>query len=122
VRVLAPAEMARVRAEVKQLRCSGCGAMIDLARDNACSYCGAPIAILDANAVETALRDWAAQAEQHDEQRARVAAMLAESMPQLPAHCLPLAADPGRPNPGLDLIDGGIAGIGGLLRGMGLEL
>jgi hypothetical protein len=122
VRMLAPAEMARVRAEIKQLRCSGCGATVDLERDSACPYCGAPIAILDANAVETALRQWAALAEQREEQRARVAAMLSEHAWQLPQHCLPLSAGPGTPDRGSDLIDKGIAAVGGLLAGVGLAL
>jgi hypothetical protein len=118
VRELAPAELARVRAEVKQVRCSGCGAMVDITKDNACSYCGAPIAILDADAVEAALRQWAAQAAQP----ARLAVTLSERMPQLPQHCLPLGPCPGQPNPGVDLIDGGIAAVGSLLSGMGLKL
>jgi hypothetical protein len=70
VRALAPAELVRVRAEVKQIRCSGCGA---------------PIAILDTDAVEKSLRQWTAQAVERDEQRARLAAMLSERKPQLPA-------------------------------------
>jgi hypothetical protein len=58
VRSLTPAEFGRVRAELKFVRCSSCGAPIDLQRDTACSFCKAPLAILDADAVEKALREW----------------------------------------------------------------
>ncbi|HSD41446.1 MAG TPA: hypothetical protein VLD36_06230 [Burkholderiales bacterium] len=58
VRSLTPAELGRVRAELKVVRCSSCGAPIDLQRDTACSFCKAPLAILDADAVEKALREW----------------------------------------------------------------
>src|SRR5262249_30232221 len=45
VRSLSPAEIDRLKASVKQVRCSSCGAPIDVERDAACHYCGAPIAI-----------------------------------------------------------------------------
>ena len=122
VRELAPAELTRVRAQLKQVRCSGCGAMVDIARESACSYCGAPVAILDADAVEAALRQWTAQAVEREEQRARLVAMLAERVPQLPDHCLALGACADTPKHGVDLIDGGIRAVGGLLQGMGYKL
>ena len=125
VRVLAPAELVRVRAEVKQISCSGCGAAIDLERESVCSFCGAPIAILDAGAVERALRQWTAEMVERDDQHARLAAMLSERMPQLPARCLPLGAnagaDPRGPDRGVDLIDGGITAVSRLLHGLGFE-
>jgi hypothetical protein len=58
VRSLSPAELARVRAELKTVRCSGCGAPIDLERESKCGFCSAPIAILDPDAVERAVRMW----------------------------------------------------------------
>ena len=51
VRSLSPVEIDRLKASVKQVRCSSCGAPIDVEHDAACRYCGAPIAILDADAV-----------------------------------------------------------------------
>lgn len=122
VRALAPAEMERVRAEIKQVRCSGCGANVDLARESACSHCGAPIAILDANAVESALREWSAQAEQRDEQRERLGALVSEAIPKLSNHCLGLRACPDQPAHAHDLIESGITGIGGLVDAMGFAL
>ena len=64
VRTLSPAEVNRLRAVVAQVRCSSCGAPVDLARDMECSYCHAPIAILDADAVGKTIAELeAAQAE-----------------------------------------------------------
>jgi Zn-finger nucleic acid-binding protein len=71
VRSLNRAELARVRAEVKQVQCSGCGAPIDLERAIACTFCQAPVAILDADAVEKALREWSAEAARQDGERRR---------------------------------------------------
>jgi hypothetical protein len=55
VRSLSPAEVQRLRATVTQVRCSSCGAPIDIERDAACGYCHAPLAILDADAVQRTL-------------------------------------------------------------------
>jgi hypothetical protein len=58
VRTLTPAELRHVRAQVSQLRCSDCGAPIDLERDTQCNYCHAPVSFLDPDAVEKAIRMW----------------------------------------------------------------
>jgi hypothetical protein len=58
VRSLSPVELARVRVELKTVRCSGCGAPIDLERESKCGFCRAPIAILAPDAVERAVRMW----------------------------------------------------------------
>ena len=55
VRSLSQPEVESLKAVVKQVRCSGCGAAVDLARDAACSFCRSPIAVLDAQAVEKTL-------------------------------------------------------------------
>jgi hypothetical protein len=55
VRSLSPLEIDSLRATVKQVRCSGCGAPVDVARDAACGFCRSPLSILDAAAVEKAL-------------------------------------------------------------------
>lgn len=62
VRSLNPAEIARVRAEIRQVQCSGCGAPIDLERGARCGHCGAPVAVLDAEAVEKAVRMYSSAA------------------------------------------------------------
>jgi Zn-finger nucleic acid-binding protein len=58
VRVVTPQEIGRLRLDVRQACCSGCGAPIDLARQERCEHCLAPITVLDADAVERAARAW----------------------------------------------------------------
>jgi DNA-directed RNA polymerase subunit RPC12/RpoP len=65
VRELSQAEQNRVRAELKEVQCSSCGAPVDLMKAFRCEHCGSPIAVLDADAVEKTLR----QLEQADEKR-----------------------------------------------------
>lgn len=62
VRSLSSAEIERLRAAVKQVRCSGCGAPVDVAKDAACGFCRAPLSILDPDAVNDALARWQAAA------------------------------------------------------------
>lgn len=51
VRPLPKLELERLRKAVGTVRCNGCGAAIDLAKDAACPYCRAPIAVLDPDAL-----------------------------------------------------------------------
>jgi endogenous inhibitor of DNA gyrase (YacG/DUF329 family) len=51
IRPLAPAELARLRATIRTVGCSSCGAPVDLEHDSACPYCRTPIAILDPDAL-----------------------------------------------------------------------
>lgn len=55
VRQLSDAEIGELAAKVGTVRCTGCGAPIDIRRDHACGHCRSPIAILDPSAVEQAL-------------------------------------------------------------------
>ena len=55
VRSLNPAEQQRVKAEVKSVQCSSCGAPVDLAKGFQCGHCGSPITVLDAEAVQRTL-------------------------------------------------------------------
>ena len=65
VRSLTGPEIERLKVTIAQVRCSSCGAPVELGRDPQCAYCRAPIAILDAQAVQRAL------AELDDEERRR---------------------------------------------------
>ena len=55
VRSVTPVEIERLRATVAQVRCSSCGAPVDIARDAECRYCHAPISVLDVDAVRKTL-------------------------------------------------------------------
>jgi len=65
VRTLTPVEQARVRAELKTVQCSSCGAPVDLGVGFECGHCGAPISVLDADAVEKTLKELSAADARH---------------------------------------------------------
>lgn len=85
VRQIGGAELKQIKADIGVVRCAGCGAPVDIQKDSACPFCHAPIAILDPQAVESALTGLQRESEkrtspQHsellanalvDEQRAR---------------------------------------------------
>ena len=52
VRPLSPQQLAELRATVKMLNCSNCGAPIDLVEASACAHYGTPISILDVAQIE----------------------------------------------------------------------
>jgi hypothetical protein len=105
VRSLTEPEIATLRAQVQQIRCSGCGAAIDLGNDSACPYCRAPISMLDAEAVDKALRTLQqAETERVTVDPARVAEALA-GIALDHSRSLPWPADNGR---GADLVSLGI--------------
>ena len=67
VRPLPPAEIDRLRRTVGTIRCSGCGAAIDLATDTACRYCRAPVSVLDPDALSRTVEALtAAEARRHE--------------------------------------------------------
>ena len=53
VRALSPAELATLKLHVRTVRCSGCGAPVDLGRDMVCRYCRGSVEALDPDVVET---------------------------------------------------------------------
>jgi hypothetical protein len=55
VRQLTRVEVKELSVRIGVIRCTGCGAPVDIRKDSACGHCRAPIAILDAHAVEAAL-------------------------------------------------------------------
>ena len=58
VRQLTASEINELRKKVGVVRCTSCGAPIDIRQDNACGHCRSPIAILDPEAVEQALASY----------------------------------------------------------------
>ena len=61
IRAPSPAELAKLRATVRQINCSQCGAPVDLVLESACSHCGAAIALIDPEGVAKALRELSAE-------------------------------------------------------------
>jgi Zn-finger nucleic acid-binding protein len=67
VRNLSPRELADLRARIRQVNCSNCGAPVDLDGHVACDYCRAPVSMLDAAQVQTTLRDLHAAADRRQQ-------------------------------------------------------
>ncbi|WP_342616589.1 hypothetical protein [Rhodoferax sp. GW822-FHT02A01] len=78
VRQLTAQERADLAAEIGSVRCSGCGAAVDIRKDSVCSYCHAPVVVLDPHALQTAIDSLqSAQSKQHSvEQDAVVDALM----------------------------------------------
>lgn len=69
VRTLAPHEIKTLSAKVKQVRCSSCGASVNIEHDTSCTHCGSAIAVLDRDAVTKALATYDAQAREMETRR-----------------------------------------------------
>ncbi len=57
IRPLDARELARLAQNVKTIRCSSCGAPVDLATSTTCSYCKSPLMVLDPAAVSRTLAE-----------------------------------------------------------------
>jgi hypothetical protein len=57
IRPLDPRELERLKASVKTIRCSSCGAPVSVERSTVCGYCQAPIMALDPDAVQKTLAE-----------------------------------------------------------------
>jgi hypothetical protein len=123
VRTLNPAELIRVRTQIKQLMCSACGAPIDLQTESKCSFCAAPIAVLDADAVEKGMRTWIEAQRKSDPQT------LAEAMKTLDSASFqattkaqdlsPTGLLLSHIQPGSDLLQVGIGLLGDIFKSFG---
>ncbi len=134
VRAPTVTELQQVRVQVRQITCSECGAPIDLEHEQQCKYCHAPIAFLDPDAVEKAMRMYADK----DQHRApspspeALAAALRQSPPRpaprsgslslrLGQQILMAGRDPRFDEPvgelAVDLVGWGILAIGRLFEG-----
>lgn len=66
VRQLNGAEIAELAKQVQVIRCSGCGAPVDIRRENTCGHCRSPIVILDPDAVRDALAGYGEKAKRQE--------------------------------------------------------
>jgi hypothetical protein len=82
IRSLQAHEIRALSVTVKQIRCSSCGAPVNIENDSSCTHCGSPVAVLDEAAVEKALGALQAQEIQRTTwDPARMNAILAASPP-----------------------------------------
>lgn len=111
VRQLAPMEIKALAARVGTIHCSGCGAPVDIRTEAVCSHCSAPIAILDHEAVETALAGYHTREVANDR---RDPEALADALLEIERQRKPLRDAKRTPELGLgaDIGDLVIAGIG----------
>jgi hypothetical protein len=58
VRELTPAERTKLAVSVKQIKCSGCAAPVDLGKTDACGYCRAPVSVFDRDAAKKAIEHY----------------------------------------------------------------
>jgi hypothetical protein len=127
VRSLTTAEIARVRSQVRQINCSECGAPIDLEHASDCQYCHAPIAFLDPDAVEKAVKMWSDA--DHRRHLGPTPQALGDVLQRIQFSHAPSAAAPDAhlgnlllagmaAGAGLDLVSLGIHAIGRLFEGV----
>ena len=55
VRELTQIERAKLATSVQQIKCSGCGAPVDIGKTDACQYCRAPVSVFDRDAAKKAI-------------------------------------------------------------------
>lgn len=47
IQPLSPQQVAELRAKIRMINCSNCGAPVDLVKDSGCRHCGSPLIMLD---------------------------------------------------------------------------
>jgi uncharacterized protein YbaR (Trm112 family) len=57
IRPLSPAELDKLRRNVRSVTCSSCGAPVDLGAGSTCPYCRAPLSMLDATQVNATVEE-----------------------------------------------------------------
>ena len=117
IRAPSRAELLRLRAIVKQIACSQCGAPIDLAKDNACQHCGAAVALIDPEGVAKALHELSAGAAMAGPADATTGARLSDAQIDAIFNAARLRESEGTS----DLVAIGAAAIGGLLGALMLS-
>lgn len=65
VRELSINERNKLAATVKQIRCSGCGAAVNIGKVDACEYCRAPVSVFDRDAAKKAIEHYLQERRKH---------------------------------------------------------
>ena len=118
VRPLAPAELAELRAKVRMIQCSSCGAPVDLGAGSECGHCHAPVSMLDPRQVETVVRDLKLAEERRTTEDPLLAARLLGdrlTVDRLFRDPRPVWAGDGGP---IGLVEAGIAAVAGLFASL----
>jgi hypothetical protein len=107
-------ELAELRAKVRMIQCSSCGAPVDLGTGSACAHCRAPVSMLDPKQVETVVRDLKLAEERRTTEDPLLAARLVGdrlAVDRLFREPRPVWASDGS---GFGLVEAGLAAIAGL--------
>jgi endogenous inhibitor of DNA gyrase (YacG/DUF329 family) len=110
-------ELARLRATVREITCSQCGAPIDLATDSSCPFCHAPVTLIDPDGLAKAVHELSLRPSDPPAQSSSATtAGAAMHEAQMKAIFDPdrIARSDGRN----DLVSIGAGAIGGLLAGL----
>jgi Zn-finger nucleic acid-binding protein len=57
IRGLTPAEITELRRHVQSVKCTGCGAAVDVRTTSACTFCRAPIAMIDPDQLQRTIAE-----------------------------------------------------------------
>jgi hypothetical protein len=127
VRPLSPAQVAELRAQVRSVNCSNCGAPIDLRTSSACAYCRTALSMLDFTQVQrmlTTLRDAEEQRAEKAQKSTIGAALLPLALERERRHVeaffsqIEQRPDWGSWSVSSGLVEAGVSAIVGLLRGI----
>jgi uncharacterized protein YbaR (Trm112 family) len=117
IRPLGAAEVERLRQHVGSVRCSSCGAPVDLNAGSACSYCRAPLAMLDARQVEAVVQQLRREEAERRQVDPALPLRLARDRMDVEERFARLGEPPSSVDvPALgDLVEAGVAALAGLL-------
>lgn len=95
IRSLQAHEIQALAVTVKQVRCSSCGAGVNIEKDSSCTHCGSPVSVLDEAAVEKALSALhAKEAQRTTWDPARMSDMLTAPLPRTAGRPMSAAGRP----------------------------
>jgi hypothetical protein len=127
VRPLTPAQVAELRAQVRSVNCSNCGAPVDLQTSSACAYCRTALSMLDFTQVQrmlTTLRDAEDRRADKAQQASVGAALLPLALERERRHVeqffnqIEQKPDWGGWSVSSGLVEAGVSSIVALLRGL----
>jgi hypothetical protein len=127
VRPLTPAQVAELRAQVRSVNCSNCGAPVDLQTSSACAYCRTALSMLDFTQVQrmlTTLRDAEDRRADKAQQASVGAALLPLALERERRHVdqfftqIEQRPDWGGWSDSSGLVEAGVSAIVALLRGL----
>ncbi len=70
VRELTQLERSKLAATVQQIKCSGCGASVNIGKTDACEYCRAPVSVFDRDAAKAAIDHYLSERQKTPSQQA----------------------------------------------------